>query len=75
MSKAKEEYDYLFAWYKPEENTEVPNWMRVVYNRIKEIESEKAELMSMLKEIHNQLPTFEQQRSIGNLLNKFKEDV
>jgi hypothetical protein len=48
MSKVRDEYNELFAWYKPEENTEAPNWMKVVYNRMAELENENLEMKKLL---------------------------
>jgi len=46
MNNAKDLYNELFAWYKPEENPEAPVWMKVVYNYIMEIKAENEKLKS-----------------------------
>lgn len=51
MSKAEDEYNILFSWYKPEENPESPNWMKVIYNRVSELEAEKSELIENFKDL------------------------
>lgn len=48
MSEAKERYDELFAWFKPEENPDAPNWMKVVYDKVTELEQQNKELIEVV---------------------------
>ena len=57
MSEARDRYNQLFAWYKPEENPDAPNWIKVVYNRISELEQQNKYLTEQNKAFQEEYNT------------------
>lgn len=57
MSEARDRYNQLFALYKPEENPDAPNWIKVVYNRISELEQQNKYLTEQNKAFQEEYNT------------------